>query len=112
MGHTTEHERRGEDVQFRQLSGMVQRHHERLGDVEKTLSHTPDPETLRAVEHVFKELPSTDDLKDCVKARGRRAAMFKRVAWGVTATVCGTLALALMSLIWQGITLSLTGSPK
>jgi len=105
-------ERRNEDSQFRQLSGMVQRHHEILGEVKTTLSHTPDPETLRDMEHVFKELPSTDDLKDCVKARGQRAAMFKRIAWGVTATVCGTLALALMSLIWQGITLSLTGSPN
>lgn len=106
------YERRAEDIKLAQLTSMVQTHHGKIGDMQKVLASTPDPETLRHIEHVIKELPHTDDLKDCVKARSERAAMFKRVTWGVLGTVLATLALATMSLVWQGIALALQGGTK
>jgi len=91
------------DVEIKQIKNMVQTHHGKLHDIEKTLGQTPEPKTLRHIEHVVDELPSTDDLKDCVKDRSERAALYKRISWGILATVFGTIALATMSLIWQGI---------
>jgi len=91
---------------------MTQKHHVKIAEIEKTLGRTPDPKTLRHMEHVIEELPHTDDIKDCVKARSERSTMFKRVAWGVMGTVFGTIALATMALVWQGITLALQGGVK
>jgi len=91
------------DVEIRQLTSLVQTHHGKLNEIEKTLGQTPDPKTLRHIEHVVDELPSTDDLKDCVKDRSERTALYKRVTWGILATVFGTIALATMSLVWQGV---------
>jgi len=108
----TERNRREEDIKIAQLTSMVQTHHGKLNEIGKTLSATPDPETLRNIEHVFKELPPTDALKEVVKARGERSAMFKRVAWGVMGTVFGTIALATMALVWQGIGMAITGGTK
>jgi len=108
----TEPNRRAEDIKLIQLTSMTQTHQGMLADIEKTLGQTPDPKTLRHMEHVIEELPSTDDLKECVKARGERSAMFKRVAWGVMGTVFGTIALATMALVWQGIALAMQGGVK
>jgi len=105
-------ERRIEDVKIAQLTSMVQTDHGKINEITKILASTPDPETLRNMEHVIKELPSTDDLKDCVKARTARSAMFKKVAWGVMGTVFGTLALAVMAMVWQGIHIALAGGVK
>jgi len=91
------------EVEIRQLTSMVQAHHGKIHEIEKTLGQTPDPKTLRHIEHVVDELPSTDDLKDCVKDRSERTALYKRVTWGILATVFGTIALATMSMVWQGI---------
>jgi len=91
---------------------MTQTHHIKIAEMEKTLGKTPDPKTLRHMEHVIEELPSTDDLKECVKARSERSAMFKRVAWGVMGTVFGTITLATMALVWQGIALAMQGGAK
>jgi len=103
----TESNRRIEDVKIAQLESMTQTHHGKINDIEKTLGKTPDPATLRHIEHVIEELPHTDDLKECVKARSERSAMFKRIAWGVMGTVFGTIALATMALVWQGIALAI-----
>lgn len=108
----TEHNRRTEDIKIAQLESMVQTHHGKINEMGKTLAATPDPVTLRSIEHAFKELPSTDDLKEVVKARGERSAMFKRVGWGIMATVFGTIALFVMSLIWQGMALAIQGAGK
>ena len=91
------------EVELRQIRGMVQTHHGKIHEIEKTLGQTPDPKTLRHIEHVVDELPSTDDLKDCVKDRIERTALYSRVTWGILATVFGTIALATMSMVWQGI---------
>jgi len=108
----TEPNRRAEDIKIAQLSSMTQTHHGKIAEIEKTLGCTPDPKTLRHMEHVIEELPSTDDLKECVKARSERSAMFKRVAWGVMGTVFGTIALATMALVWQGIALAMQGGSQ
>jgi len=100
------------EVKQQQLEGMVQTHHAKIHEIEKTLGQTPDPKTLRHMEHVVTELPPTDDLKDVVKARSERSMMFKRISWGVIGLVLGTIALATMSLVWQGIALALTGGAK
>jgi len=97
------------DVEIKQMKSMVQTHHGKLHDIEKTLGQTPDPATLRAMEHTYKELPSTDDLKDVVKARSERSAMFKRVTWGVMATVAGVMALSVLAMIKEGIAMALRG---
>ena len=97
------------DVEIEQMKSMVQTHHGKLNDIEKTLGKTPDPETLRAMEHTYKELPSTDDLKEVVKARSERSAMFKRVTWGVMATVAGVIALSVLAMIKEGIAMALRG---
>ena len=91
------------DVEIKQLTSMVRTHHQKIHEIEKALDQAPSPETLRKIEHVIKELPSTDELKDCVKDRSERSAMYKKISWGILATVFGTVALATMSLIWQGI---------
>jgi len=93
----------GTNGEVKQLISMVQSHHGKLHEIEKTLGQTPDPKTLRHIEHVVAELPSTDDLKDCVRDRSERTALYKRVTWGILATVFGTIALATMSMVWQGI---------
>jgi len=103
----TEPNRRTEDIKIAQLESMTQTHHGKINAIEKTLGKTPDPATLRHIEHVIEELPHTDDLKECVKARSERSAMFKRIAWGVMGTVFGTIALATMALVWQGIALAI-----
>jgi len=108
----TEPNRRAEDVKIAQLESMTQMHHGKINAIEKTLGKTPDPATLRHIEHVIEELPHTDDLKECVKSRSERNTMFKRVAWGVMGTVFGTIALATLALIWQGIALALHGGVK
>jgi len=108
----TDLNRQAEDVKLAQLTSMAQTHHGKIAEIEKTLSKTPDPKTLRHIEHVIEELPHTDDLKECVKARSERSAMFKRVAWGVMGTVFGTIALATMALVWQGIALAMQGGAK
>jgi len=108
----TELNRRAEDVKIVQLESMTQTHHRKLNEIERTLGRTPDPKALRHMEHVIEELPHTDDLKECVKARSERSAMFKRVAWGVMGTVFGTIALATMALVWQGIALAMQGGAK
>jgi len=100
------------EVEIRQLTSMVQSHHGKIHEIEKTLGQTPDPKTLRHIEHVVDELPSTDDLKDCVKDRSERSMMFKKISWGVIGLVLGTIALATMSLVWQGIALALQGGTK
>jgi len=97
------------DVEIKQMKSMVQTHHGKLNDIEKTLGQTPDPKTLRHIEHVVEELPPTDDLKDVVKARSERSAMFKRVTWGVMATVAGVMALAVLAMIKEGIAMALRG---
>ena len=97
------------DVTVNQLALTTQKIQTRLEDIEKTLGQTPDPATLRHIEHVIKELPNTDSLKDVVKARGERAMMFKRITWVVLSSVLGTLALATLSIIWQGIHLVFNG---
>jgi len=86
-----------------ELKDKIDNHDARLGDIEHTLAQTPDPETLRHAEHIINELPHTDDLKDCVKARNDRNAAYKKIFWTVIGTVFGTLAVALMSIIWNGI---------
>ena len=91
---------------------MTQTHHAKINEIEKTLGQTPDPATLRHMEHVVKELPPTDDLKDVVKARSERSMMFKRISWGIIGLALGTIALATMSLVWQGIALALKGAVK
>jgi hypothetical protein len=58
----TELNRRAEDIKIAQLSSMAQSHHGKLAEFEKTLGQTPDPKTLRQMEHVIEELPHTDDL--------------------------------------------------
>jgi len=105
----TELNRRAEDVKIAQLSSMTQTHHKKIAEIEKTLGKTPDPKTLRHMEHVITELPSTDDLKECVKSRSDRSAMFKRVAWGIMGTVFGTMTLTVLALVWQGIALAVQG---
>ena len=100
------------EIKLEQVSSMTQAHHAKINEIEKTLGHTPDPATLRHMEHVVKELPPTDDLKDVVKARSERSMMFKRISWGVIGLVLGTIALATMSLVWQGIALALQGGAK
>ena len=101
-----------QDVKYTQLESMVQTHHTKIHGFEKTFGQTPDPATLRHMEHVIKELPPTDDIKDVVKVHTERSAMFKRITWGLFATVAGTLALTTMSLIWQGIALAINGGNK
>jgi len=100
------------EVKLEQVSNMTQTHHAKIHEIEKTLGQTPDPSTLRHMEHVVTELPPTDALKDVVKARSERSMMFKRISWGVIGLVLGTIALATMSLVWQGIALALTGGAK
>jgi len=97
------------EVKLQQLTSMVQNHHGKIGDIEKTLGQTPDPATLRHMEHVYKELPPTDALKEVVKARSERSAMFKRVTWGVLATVAGVMALTVLAMVKEGIALALRG---
>jgi len=108
----TEHNRRTEDIKIAQLESMVQTHHGKINVIEKTLAQTPDPKTLRDMEHKYRETPDADALKEVVKARGERSAMFKRVGWGIMATVFGTIALFVMSLIWQGMALAIQGAGK
>jgi len=100
------------EVKLEQVSSMTQTHHAKIHEIEKTLGQTPDPATLRHMEHVVTELPPTDDLKDVVKVRSERSMMFKRISWGVIGLVLGTIALATMSLVWQGIALALAGGAK
>jgi len=52
----------------RQIEGMVQGHHAKISRCITHLDSSPDAETLRDMEHVFKELPPTDDLKESVAA--------------------------------------------
>jgi len=108
----TELNRRTEDIKIAQIESMTQTHHGKIAEIEKTLGRTPDPKTLRHIEHVIEELPHTDDLKECVKARSERSAMFKRVAWGIMGTVLGTITLAILALVWQGIALAMQGGVK
>jgi len=49
------------EIKLEQVSNMVQTHHAKINNIEKTLGQTPDPATLRHMEHVIKELPDTDD---------------------------------------------------
>ena len=95
--------------EIEQMKSMVQSHHGKIHEIEKTLGKTPDPKTLRHIEHVVEEMPSTDDLKEVVKARSERSAMFKRVTWGVMATVAGVMALAVLAMIKEGIAMALRG---
>ena len=67
-----------QDVKYTQLESMVQTHHTKIHGFERTFGQTPDPATLRHMEHVLKELPDTDDLKEVVKVQSERSAMSKR----------------------------------
>jgi len=95
------------DIVIEQLKDITKKHHTQLDSIEKTLNSTPDPATLRHIEHVVKELPATDALKDVVKARRDRTDMFKRIIWGALGTVISVLLLATLSVIWQGIALAI-----
>jgi len=100
------------EEKLEQLVTLVQQHHGRIYKIEGTLAQTPDPQTLRDIEHVYKELPATDALKECVKARSERAAAFKRISLGAIGAVAVTITLATLTLVWQGIALALHAGGK
>jgi len=66
-------------IKFNMLETMVQGHHGRLLSIDKTLGKTPDPKTLRHIEHVVQELPPTDDIKEVVKHYGATAESVKQL---------------------------------
>jgi len=76
----TELNRRAEDVKLAQLSSMAQTHHGKIAEIEKTLGQTPDPRTLREMEHTFRELsPHTDDIKEAAKHYGEMVDSVKQI---------------------------------
>jgi len=89
--------------EFDSLAGMVQDHHKRIRDIEKTLEHTPDPKTLREIEHTHKELPPTDDIKGCIKDHIDRKANIRRWIWGIIAVVSSFVVIAAIRLFWEGV---------
>jgi len=95
-----------------QLKSMVQSHHGKIYEIEKILGKTPDPATLRGMEHVYKELPHTDDLKGVVDAHKGRTAIFRRVTMSVVGGVALVAMFAILGAIWQGIQISILGASK
>jgi len=76
----TELNRRTEDVKIAQLESMTQTHHSKLNAIERTLGRTPDPKTLRNMEHTFKELsPHTDEIKEAAKHYGAMVSTVKQI---------------------------------
>jgi len=76
----TEHELRIEDVKIGQLESMTQTHHRKINNIESTLSQTPDPKTLRDMEHTFKELsPHTDEIKEAAKHYSEMVSTVKQI---------------------------------
>jgi len=76
----SEHELRIEDVKIGQLESMTQTHHRKINNIESTLSQTPDPKTLRDMEHTFKELsPHTDEIKEAAKHYGEMVSTVKQI---------------------------------
>jgi len=76
----TDLNRQAEDVKLAQLESMTQTHHRKLNEIERTLGKTPDPKTLRDMEHTFKELsPHTDEIKEAAKHYGEMVATVKQI---------------------------------
>lgn len=95
--------------ELRQTIGSVQDHHHRLRVIDQTLSSTPDPETLRGMEHTVKELPHTDDIKDTVKSHMESKSNWTKFKWVVFGLVAATIVLALSRLLWIGIAIAMQG---
>jgi len=76
----TEFNRRAEDVKLAQLESITQTHHKKINDIEMTLGKTPDPKTLRDMEHTFKELsPHSDEIKEAAKHYGEMVSTVKQI---------------------------------
>jgi len=72
--------RRAEDVKIVQLESMTQTHHGKINEIERTLGRTPDPKTLREMEHTFRELsPHTDNIKEAAKHYCEVVASLKQI---------------------------------
>ena len=75
-----EHNRRVEDVKIGQLTSMCQTHHSKINEIERTLGKTPDPRTLRDMEHTHRELsPHTDNIKEAAKHYGETVESLKQI---------------------------------
>jgi len=102
------------NIKLDQISNDLKSHDRKINELERWQHEAPRPEKLRHIEHIVDELPITDDLKECVKIKDARSGFFKRISTGVVIFVIGTLAIAALGFIMQGLSIAMlhTGGTK
>jgi len=98
-----EHERRSNVIHFEQTEKLVNEQREQISRIEKTLAQTPDPKTLRNIEHIIDELPPTDDIKECINHHKDSRRSVRNWTWGVLGVVGAFIAIAMIRVLWSGL---------